>query len=151
MIYHSIKKLCDRTFLCEWWDGVVAIGTPLKLNFEPLIVDFDLTGDFTLLHWQARPKFVRRWGIYDSKRDIYFSREYHQVKIEVPEIRVLQVDERLSKSVPTAVLCFPNTEAIVTSGQNVVIQPVLSHDEADNNSEPVAAPITDIATRILLR
>jgi hypothetical protein len=54
MIHHTIKKLCDRTFLCEWWDGEIAIGTPLKLNFEPLIVAFGLSGDFTLLHWQAR-------------------------------------------------------------------------------------------------
>ncbi|NJL43614.1 MAG: hypothetical protein HC935_10730 [Pseudanabaena sp. SU_2_4] len=57
-----VEKLCTGTFLCNWYDGDRLLDRPLKLNFDVLIEHFGLSGDFTLLHWQARPKFSAPMG-----------------------------------------------------------------------------------------
>lgn len=48
-------------------------GSELLLDFNPVIEKFKLVGDFYLIHWQARPKGHREWGIYSSKTDTYTS------------------------------------------------------------------------------
>lgn len=83
----------------------------LEMDFNPIIDKFRLKGKFCLLHWQAKPLRERRWGIYDSENDEYFSRESQQVEIKSIPI-LLQIDESTVKTVPTAVLYFPNSSVL---------------------------------------
>jgi hypothetical protein len=141
---HVVEKLCVGTFLCKWYDdGDQLIDRPLKLNFDVLIEYFGLTGDFTLLHWQARPKFVRRWGIYCHKSDRYHSCDYNQLLIAATLIEPLQIDESLFKTVPTAVLYMPDTEVVVEGNKVLIKSSELSHVE-DNHSA-VSARTSDTA------
>jgi hypothetical protein len=83
----------------------------LQMNFNPIIERFRLQGNFCLLHWQAKPFGERRWGVYDGANDYYTSLKYCELELqEIPQL--LQVDENLIKTVPTAVLFFPNSQLI---------------------------------------
>ncbi|MDF0553868.1 hypothetical protein [Kamptonema sp. UHCC 0994] len=82
----------------------------LNMNFAPLIERFNLRGKFCLLHWQAKPFGLRRWGIYDGEKDSYCSTAWQSLEIKAGKIQCLQVDENIIKSVPTAVLYFPGCE-----------------------------------------
>ena len=98
-----IEKLAESTFRCSW----NAPDSILKLNFDVLIEHFKLTGTFCLIHWQAKPKGLRRWGVYCSAQDSYFSTDYDLLIFdEGLKIEALQIDEKIIKTVPTAVLCL---------------------------------------------
>jgi hypothetical protein len=140
---HVIEKLCPGTFLCKWYDGNQQIDRPLKLNFDVLIEYFGLTGDFVLLHWQARPKFVRRWGIYCHRSDRYHSCDYNQLLIGATLIEPLQIDESLFKTVPTAVLYMPYTEVVVEGDRVIIKSSELSHVE--DNRSAISATASDTA------
>jgi len=79
----------------------------LKLDFSPIIDQFNLSGDFCLLHWQAKPFGLRRWGIYSGGEDSYCSAEGQSLDLSAGKIIPLQLDESIIKTVPTAVLYFP--------------------------------------------
>ena len=83
----------------------------LALDFNPIIERFNLEGNFCLLHWQAKPFGLRRWGIYDSKTDSYVACEWNQIEV-LKNPRCLQVDEALVTTVPTAVLCFESASVL---------------------------------------
>jgi hypothetical protein len=85
----------------------------LEMDFNPLIEQFRLRGQFCILHWQAKPKIERRWGVYDGGVDNYTSLKYNQLQVQVVP-QLLQVDENVIKTVPTAVLVFPNSKLIKT-------------------------------------
>lgn len=77
-------------------------NSELELDFNPLISEFKLTGDYYLLHWQARPKGYREWGIYRAVDDSYHS---------LPKIptcyggwSTLQLDDGEAMTLPSAVL-----------------------------------------------
>jgi hypothetical protein len=98
-------------------DGVVSLtysSLPefkLVMNFFPIINQFRLNGNFCLLHWQAKPFGERRWGVYDAGVDEYTSLQYCELELKgIP--RLLQVDENKVKTVPTAVLYFPDCKLI---------------------------------------
>jgi hypothetical protein len=137
---HVIEKLCTGTFLCNWHDGDRLIDRPLKLNFDVLIEQFGLTGDFVLLHWQARPKYLRRWGIYCHASDRYHSCDYNQLLIGATLIEPLQIDESLFKTVPTAVLYMPYAQVAI-EGDKVMITTEFSH--AEDNRAAVSATASD--------
>lgn len=80
---------------------VSTVNFQLILNFNPLIEKFNLTGNYKLVHWQAKPKNSRRWGIYNSKDDSYQSLENFQLK---GIIQSLQIPDKESISIPSAVL-----------------------------------------------
>jgi len=87
----------------------------LTMDFNPIIDGFRLRRQprFCLLHWQAKPFGQRRWGVYcaGNETDHYVSLKHCELQMQVlPEL--LQVDENLIKSVPTAVLFFPNSQII---------------------------------------
>lgn len=104
----KIEKLSDSTFRCSW----NMPDSTLKLNFDVLIQHFNLMGQFCLMHWQAKPKGLRRWGIYCSAEDSYFSTDWDRIVFDRDlQIETLQVDEQIIKTVPTAVLCLRNTIA----------------------------------------
>ncbi len=49
---------------------------PLQLNFQPLLdaAEENFSGSpMVMIHFQARPKGLRRWGLYDSESDTYHS------------------------------------------------------------------------------
>lgn len=87
-------------------------GFELKMDFNPIIDRFHLTGDFCLVHWQAKPFGLRRWGAYDAGKDKYYPFTWNGALCSTPPT-FLQIDEELVKSVPTAVLLFPNTTVIL--------------------------------------
>lgn len=76
-------------------------GNDLDLDFNPLIKEFNLSGNYSLLHWQARPKGYRQWGIYSSKDDSY--RSVAKLKINNATLCSLQLDDKTATTVPSAV------------------------------------------------
>jgi hypothetical protein len=82
----------------------------LKMDFNPIIQHFKLVGEFCLLHWQAKPFGLRRWGIYDGGTDEYFAVRWDCLDVSINKSIPLQLDERVVKSVPTAVLCFKDSK-----------------------------------------
>jgi hypothetical protein len=86
-----------------WWD--VHPEQALNLDFNPIVSFFQLEGEFCLLHWQARPRGLRRWGIYDSIQDCYHPLDWHSFNKTVGILSLLQISDDYSPSaLPTAVL-----------------------------------------------
>lgn len=73
----------------------------LILNFNPLIEQFNLTGNYQLVHWQAMPKKYREWGIYSSVNDSYQSLAFFEFS---GNFKTLQIHDTQASSIPTAVL-----------------------------------------------
>lgn len=82
----------------------------LKMDFNPIIEAFRLTGFFCLLHWQAKPFGLRRWGIYDAGIDKYFATTWDHLHIANCTGTPLQIEETKVTTVPTAVIYFRNTK-----------------------------------------
>lgn len=102
-----IQKLGKARFKVST-PGVV--GQDLELDFNPIIEQFKLEGHFCLIHWQARPKGHREWGIYSSKDDSYISQL--KLKLNVATAESLQLDDATAKTIPSAV--FYTGEDLVT-------------------------------------
>lgn len=83
----------------------------LNMDFNPVIDRYRLRGQFCLLHWQAKPVGLRRWGIYDAGVDNYVSQIPEHFRLLVLP-QALQVDENIVKTVPTAVMYFPNSKLV---------------------------------------
>lgn len=81
----------------------------LKMDFNPIIDRFQLAGKFCLLHWQAKPFGLRRWAIYDAGIDKYFPGTWDCIDVNCNGI-LLQLDETIVKTVPTAVMYFKNSQ-----------------------------------------
>ena len=77
-------------------------GEKLDLDFSPLISQFNLKGNFTLIHWQAKPKGYREWGIYTSRDDSY--RSVGRLKLNSATVSSLQLNDKNATSIPSAVL-----------------------------------------------
>ena len=92
----------------------------LEMNFNPLIDQFRLHGNFCILHWQAKPKGERRWGVYDGGVDNYTSLKHDQLQLQVVP-QLLQVDENIIKTVPTAVLVFLNSKLVKNGYYSIVL------------------------------
>ena len=73
----------------------------LILNFNPIIERFKLSGNFQLIHWQARPKGYRQWGIYNSLDDSYTSIDNFQI---TGNFKSLQIPDSEARSIPSAVI-----------------------------------------------
>lgn len=76
-------------------------GGLLILDFNPLIKYFNLQGNFDLIHWQARPRYYREWGVYNSATDTYLS--LPNLEIEGKLIS-LQIPDNKAVTLPSAVL-----------------------------------------------
>lgn len=86
-------------------------GFSLQMDFNPIIDWFRLRDQFCILHWQAKPFGQRRWGLYDAGVDRYTSLKYCELQLRtIPQL--LQVDENIVKTVPTAVLYFPRSQLV---------------------------------------
>jgi hypothetical protein len=118
MFNQNISKLSSAAFRCDWQN---VENSQLKLNFDVIIREFNLTGNFCLIHWQAKPKFLRRWGCYSSSSDQYYSSDHDNLKfVDSFIINPLQLDESKFFTVPTAVLYLPNSEVFVNNSQFII-------------------------------
>jgi len=117
-INQTIERLANGTFRSQWQNTP---DSTLKLNFDVLIAHFGLTdmGSFCLVHWQAKPKGLRRWGVYCRSADMYYAAD-EIVFDEGLTVRTLQMDERVIKTVPTAVLFFDGAIAELLNDQILV-------------------------------
>ena len=102
-------------------------GSELELDFQPVIDEFKLEGDFILIHWQARPKGHRQWGIYSSKDDSY--RSVAELKFNLLSAESLQLDDATAKSIPSAVL-YTAEDRITCINDRSIIGAVLLSDVA---------------------
>lgn len=84
----------------------------LKMDFNPIIERFNLTGNFCLLHWQAKPFGLRRWGAYDGGKDKYHAIAWNCIHNDCSSPRFLQIDEEQVKTVPTAVMLFADATVL---------------------------------------
>ena len=79
-------------------------GSEILLDFNPIIEQFKLQGNFNLIHWQARPKGYREYGIYTSKDDSYRSTDY--LPTSYGSLSLLQLDDTTASTVPSAAIHF---------------------------------------------
>ena len=79
-------------------------GTKLLLDFNPVIKQFKLAGNYFLIHWQARPKGYREWGVYNSVNDTYTS--MFQLPKAFGSMEYLMLDDKSANSIPSAVILF---------------------------------------------
>jgi hypothetical protein len=109
-----IEKIGLKQFRVSW-ENITDSG--LLLDFNPLISQFNLQGAFVLEHWQAKPKGLRRWGLYDSTSDNYFPCDYYQIKTGFNlDISSIQIDENLTEARPTAVKLYRNAKIEIRNG-----------------------------------
>jgi hypothetical protein len=98
-------------------------GKPVvKMDFNPLINFFNLQGKFCLLHWQAKPFGLRRWGVFCNSNKRYYSADYNQIQINpVDRLQLLQIDERKFIDIrPTAVLYIANAK-VIEMGDKILV------------------------------
>jgi len=110
----TVNKLGQGRFQV-FWEGVQ--NSTLYMDFRPIINTFSLKGNFVLLHWQALPKYLRRWGFYYSPNDMYYPCNYDQLLVQADiALQTLQIDEAKYSTKPTAV---------------ILLQPVILETEAN--------------------
>lgn len=92
----------------------------LKMDFNPIIEEFNLTGDYVIQHWQAKPFGYRQFGYLSvtNNQSNYITIPHPYCKIFVVP-QTLQIDEtkNLGK-VPVGVLIYRNAKLIKNSMQN---------------------------------
>ncbi|NJL89709.1 MAG: hypothetical protein HC916_07840 [Coleofasciculaceae cyanobacterium SM2_1_6] len=101
---HIITKTGESQFNLTWEN---VPDSTINLDFRPLQKVFKLTGVYCLLHWQAKPKGLRRFGVYESLNDNYLSVDSADLLI-APYLKtgVLQIDEKVHTTLPTAVMLY---------------------------------------------
>lgn len=91
----------------------------IMLDFNPLINHFNLQKykNYILLHWQSRPRGLRRWGCYCGHSDQYYGCDYDKIVFDKNNtIELLQLDELKLINPPSAVVLLPNQKLIYQSG-----------------------------------
>lgn len=117
-----IQKLGTARFKIST-PGVAA--SELELNFNPIIEAKNLTGDYLIIHWQARPKGDREWGIYQSSDDSY--RSTLGGKINMSDAEMFQLDDKTAKTIPSAVL-ITNESRVTCINDRVIVGQVYMND-----------------------
>lgn len=102
-------------------------NSELELDFNPIINEFKLTGNFTLIHWQARPKGYRQWGIYSSLDDSY--RAVEELTINLSSAKSLQLNDAAATTIPSAVL-YSNETRVNCINDKLIIGNVFASDLA---------------------
>lgn len=97
----EITRINETKFISVW-HGVP--DSNLVLNFEPVIKAYGLTGTYCLLHWQAKPRNLRTWGIYCSDSKQYFSVGSDDLVFPMCQPKLVDVPESIVRSVPTAMI-----------------------------------------------
>jgi len=115
-------------FSISWSDPSASGEANLNLDFEPLIKAFVKKDDddVYLIHWQARPKTIRRWGVYHVKTRTYTCAD--SVRIIGSSIGC-QLDESEVKTLPTAVLIARRVAFDANANVNAAREVVLNLSE----------------------
>jgi len=100
-----IEKIGQSLFTAKWTEKPDVL---LKMDFKPLMQRMGLKGKFCLLHWQAKPFGLRRWGVYQSLDDLYYPVDADKLCIKTISFPI-QIDETTVEFPPTAVLWFRNS------------------------------------------
>ncbi|CCI18531.1 hypothetical protein MICAF_40014 [Microcystis aeruginosa PCC 9807] len=110
------KGKTPNTFTCHWQDGFgnVISGSKLDLDFNPCIEASGLTENFVIVHYQAKPLFLRRFGVIANGE--YFS--VSSIESTTPYRSVLVHETNLIKP-PNAILIHP--ESLLTVKDNIAI------------------------------
>jgi hypothetical protein len=105
-----VRKLSPYRFTLTYPDDPEFV---LRMNFQPIVDGFSLTGNYSLLHWQAKPKGLRRWGCFSMRDGETQYQAFQEVSLgEFGYFRGIQVNENLVRTVPTAVLWLPNAVCV---------------------------------------
>jgi hypothetical protein len=86
----------------------------LVVDFGPLVEALNLTGDYCLVHWQARPRGERRWGVFSCEGEEHRYQGCWGYRSDLP-CQGFQLNESGVAVVPTAVLVY--RDAVVRMGQ----------------------------------
>jgi hypothetical protein len=100
------KTAIPNKFTLHWQD---IPNSQLIIDFNPLIDIFRLTGHFVLLHYQARPVGLRRFGAL-------YAGDYHsldELEAKTPS-RTLYLPEVPGMLPPNAVICYANSRIAVS-------------------------------------
>jgi hypothetical protein len=98
-----IRKLGERRFHIFWRGDYKDVqNSNIELDFSPFLNTFGTEEPRILIHWQSRPKGLRRWGIYDLLNDEYYCSDYDKLFIHCIA-SPFQVDENRIRTIPTAV------------------------------------------------
>jgi hypothetical protein len=116
-----VKKIGQSKFRVFWNEQR---NSELIMDFKPIINQFNLTGNFVLLHWQALPKYLRRWGMFCSASDDYYPFNHDQLKVIANRnFSTLQIDEAKWGTKPTAVILVQDVSVSVDSeNQEYIIE-----------------------------
>jgi len=104
MLTQTIRKIGDKRVILTYSE---LPKFRLVMDFGPLWAAVDPTGPCCLVHWQAKPRGERRWGIFDGET----YRSFESYRSELPG-EGLQLDENEIRTVPTAVICYRNARVI---------------------------------------
>lgn len=110
------KGKTSNTFTCHWQDGFgnVILGSKLDLDFNPCIEASGLTENFVIVHYQAKPLFLRRFGVMANGE--YFS--VRSIKADSPYQTIWVHETNLLKP-PNAVLIHP--ESLLTVKDDIAL------------------------------
>ena len=110
------KGKTPNTFTCHWQDGFgnVISGSKLDLDFNSVIQASGLVNNFVIVHYQARPLFLRRFGVIANGE--YFS--VRSIKAESP-YQTIHVHETNLIKPPNAVLIHP--ESLLTIKDDIAL------------------------------
>lgn len=104
-----IWHLCWKKYDFEREQYIEVPKSKIVLNFNILVGEFkkkiNSKNNPLFMHWQAKPKGLRRWGIYDINRDIYFSRSFDKVEFNNPvPLELIQGNDNAIKENPVSVV-----------------------------------------------
>ena len=113
-----IKGLIPNTFISQWQNdlGHFILGSKIVLDFNPVIQASGLVENFVIVHYQAKPLFLRRFGMVANGE--YFS--VSSIEAETPYRSVL-VHETNLLFPPNAVLIHANSRASVDGDEARII------------------------------
>lgn len=105
----KIIKLDTGRFKVNWDDSKYEKDI-INLDFNPIIKHFNLKqyDDYVLIHWQARPFGLRRWGFYCGKSDQYYGCDHDKAFFSSNSFKLLQLDETKLLNPPSAVVLLAN-------------------------------------------
>jgi hypothetical protein len=115
---HCIRHSQTPNIFSIYWktpDGKVIPDSELTLDFNPILECLGFTGSFCLLHYQAKPKFLRRFGVYCN--GFYFSTN-QTIASSCTSLAVV-LDESKLILPPNAVIAYPNSVYNPTS--NIIL------------------------------
>lgn len=111
-----IEKVGNGQFKIYWEEKPTEI---IELDFNPLIDNFNLRNkEYLLLHWQAIPMNLRRFGVYDCFLDKYKGVDYDKISFINTQCSLAQIPDSHYKKRPTAVIVYKGR---LTESQNGVL------------------------------